>query len=49
MINFELSETPSYMDNYMAALFLPHTDLNLFPKLKARLQARKEHKIDIHE
>jgi len=49
MTNFELSETPSYMDNYMAALFLPHTDLNLFPKLKARLQARKEHKIDIHE
>ncbi len=39
MTNFELSETPSYMDHYVAALFLPHTDLNLFPKLKARLQA----------
>ena len=36
--NFELSETPSYMDHYMAALFLPHTDLNRFPKLKARLK-----------
>jgi uncharacterized 2Fe-2S/4Fe-4S cluster protein (DUF4445 family) len=41
MTNFELSETPSYMDNYVAALFLPHTDMNLFPKLKARLAARK--------
>ncbi len=37
MTNFELSETPSYMDNYIAALFLPHTDLNQFPKLKQRL------------
>ena len=36
MTNFELSETASYMDHYVAALFLPHTDLNQFPKLKAR-------------
>jgi uncharacterized 2Fe-2S/4Fe-4S cluster protein (DUF4445 family) len=42
MTNFELSDTPSYMDNYMAALFLPHTDMNQFPKVKARLQARKK-------
>ena len=41
MTNFELSDTPSYMDNYVAALFLPHTDMNKFPKLKSRLQARK--------
>jgi uncharacterized 2Fe-2S/4Fe-4S cluster protein (DUF4445 family) len=41
MTNFELSETPSYMDNYVAALFLPHTEMNLFPRLKARLAARK--------
>jgi len=41
MTNFELSETPSYMDNYVAALFLPHTDIDQFPKLKARLEARK--------
>jgi uncharacterized 2Fe-2S/4Fe-4S cluster protein (DUF4445 family) len=41
MTNFELSETVSYMDHYVAALFLPHTDINLFPRLKARLQARK--------
>jgi uncharacterized 2Fe-2S/4Fe-4S cluster protein (DUF4445 family) len=42
MTNFELSDTPSYMDNYIAALFLPHTDLNKFPRLKSRLDARKK-------
>ncbi|MCU0598334.1 MAG: ASKHA domain-containing protein [Desulfobacterales bacterium] len=42
MTNFELSETGSYMDNYIAALFLPHTDINLFPNLKARLEARQK-------
>lgn len=41
MTNFELADTPSYMDHYIAALFLPHTDLNLFPKLKARMDARR--------
>ena len=41
MTNFELSETSSYMDKYMAALFLPHTDMNLFPKIKQRLEARR--------
>ena len=41
MTNFELSETISFMDNYVAALFLPHTDLDKFPKLKSRLEARK--------
>jgi len=40
MTNFELSETPSYMDNYIAALFLPHTDLGLFPRLEQRLKTR---------
>jgi len=42
MTNFELSDTPSYMDNYVAALFLPHTDMNKFPKLKSRMDARKK-------
>ncbi|MDY6832717.1 MAG: ASKHA domain-containing protein, partial [Thermodesulfobacteriota bacterium] len=42
MTNFELSETNSYMDHYMAALFLPHTDINLFPKLRDRMKARRE-------
>jgi len=42
MTNFELSDTTSYMDNYVAALFLPHTDMNQFPKIKSRLEARKK-------
>ena len=41
MTNFELSETGSFMDNYIASLFLPHTDLNLFPRLKSRMEARR--------
>jgi uncharacterized 2Fe-2S/4Fe-4S cluster protein (DUF4445 family) len=31
---FELSVEPGYMDEYMAALFFPHTDLLKFPSLK---------------
>ncbi|BBO75433.1 ferredoxin [Desulfosarcina widdelii] len=42
MTNFELSETPSYMDNYVAALFLPHTDMERFPRLKERLSRRRD-------
>ncbi len=38
MTNFELASTPSYMDHYMSALFLPHTELNYFPKVKKRLE-----------
>jgi uncharacterized 2Fe-2S/4Fe-4S cluster protein (DUF4445 family) len=38
MTSFELSEVPSYMDHYVAALFLPHTDVKQFPKLKSRLR-----------
>ena len=41
MTNFELSETPSYMDNYVAALFLPHTDMDQFPRLEKRLAQRQ--------
>jgi len=31
---FELSVDAGYMDEYMAALFFPHTDLSKFPSLK---------------
>ena len=34
MTNVELSEDPSYMDNFMAALFLPHTRGDLFPSVR---------------
>jgi len=39
MTNFELAAIGSYMDHYMGALFLPHTEMNYFPKVKARLEA----------
>ena len=42
MTNFELSETPSYMNNYVAAMFIPHTEVNKFPKLKLRMEERKK-------
>ncbi|MDR0548056.1 MAG: ASKHA domain-containing protein [Deltaproteobacteria bacterium] len=32
MTNFELSETPGYMDKYMASQFIPHTDASLFAR-----------------
>ncbi|MDD5155323.1 MAG: ASKHA domain-containing protein [Candidatus Omnitrophica bacterium] len=32
---FELSVEPRYMEEYMAALFFPHTDFKLFPSVKA--------------
>ena len=34
MTYFELSVETGYMDEYMAALFFPHTDLGKFPSLK---------------
>jgi len=34
MTYFELSAEPDYMDEYMAALFFPHTDLHKFPSIK---------------
>jgi uncharacterized 2Fe-2S/4Fe-4S cluster protein (DUF4445 family) len=33
---FELSTWPGYMDEFMAALFLPHTDISLFPSVQGR-------------
>ena len=38
MTSFELSSVPQYMDEYMSALFLPHTDLSLFPTVSAALK-----------
>jgi uncharacterized 2Fe-2S/4Fe-4S cluster protein (DUF4445 family) len=33
MTYIDLSSDPHYMDAYLAALFLPHTDINLFPSV----------------
>ncbi|NTV12882.1 MAG: DUF4445 domain-containing protein [Desulfobulbaceae bacterium] len=37
MTSFELSEVASFKDQYVASLFLPHTDLELFPETAQRL------------
>ena len=37
MTNMELSENPNFMNHYMAALFLPHTDMSLFPTIQKKL------------
>ena len=37
MTNFELSENVDFMNNYMAALFLPHTNTDEFPSVKKKL------------
>ncbi|MDP2921666.1 MAG: ASKHA domain-containing protein [Candidatus Omnitrophota bacterium] len=34
MAYLDLSTTPLFMNNYSAALFLPHTDIELFPSVK---------------
>jgi hypothetical protein len=36
MTYLDLSTTHGYMDQYTAALFLPHTDLRLFPSVMLR-------------
>jgi len=38
MTNFELSTTRGYMDRYVSGLFLPHTDLSLFPSVARQLE-----------
>jgi uncharacterized 2Fe-2S/4Fe-4S cluster protein (DUF4445 family) len=37
MTNFELSETPRFMEHYISSLFLPHTDRHLFPSVWKRI------------
>ncbi len=41
MTNLELSNYPSYMDEFVAALFLPHTDVNAFPNVMKRLPVKR--------
>ena len=38
MAYMDLSMNPSFMNNYSAALFLPHTDIELFPSVKKILE-----------
>jgi uncharacterized 2Fe-2S/4Fe-4S cluster protein (DUF4445 family) len=42
MTYIELSVSRSFMDEYMSALFLPHTNLNAFPTVTKELEERKK-------
>lgn len=44
MTNLELSENADFMNNYIAALFLPHTDGNAFPSVTRQLARTQAHK-----
>ncbi len=39
---FELSTDPTFMDQFVSACFLPHTNVELFPSVVAELTARKD-------
>ena len=41
MTYLDLSSDPHYMDSYLAALFLPHTELGLFPSVALRLRSQE--------
>jgi uncharacterized 2Fe-2S/4Fe-4S cluster protein (DUF4445 family) len=42
MTYVELSVSRHFMDEYMSALFLPHTDLNAFPTVRKEMAKRKK-------
>jgi uncharacterized 2Fe-2S/4Fe-4S cluster protein (DUF4445 family) len=42
MTNIELSDNQSFMDKYVGALFLPHTESRLFPKVSQYLEANSQ-------
>ncbi len=42
MTNLELSEHAGFMSEFMAAMFLPHTDTSAFPRAQERLRLKKE-------
>ena len=43
--NFELSENADFMKNYVAALFLPHTNADEFPSVKEKLEKLQKNKV----
>ncbi len=42
MTGFELSEVQRFQDEYIASLFLPHTDSSLFPQVTSRKSAQEQ-------
>ena len=41
--NFELSENTDFMKDYIAALFLPHTQMRQFPSVRKKLARLPKH------
>ena len=41
MTYMELSAVPAYMDEFVGACFIPHTDTGLFPDVAREIQNRK--------
>ena len=45
MTNLELTNHPTFMNEFIAAMFLPHTDTSAFPQVVERLyRVRKEYR-----
>jgi len=44
----DLSSDPKYMDSYVAALFLPHTDMAQFPRVAERMAAGRQDPFVLH-
>lgn len=42
MTNIELSEDKDFIDKYMAALFLPHTDMDAFPSISRKINRNND-------
>jgi len=40
MTHFDLSDNTRFMDHYVSSLFLPHTDLDLFPSVKEAFNSK---------
>jgi len=49
MTNIELSVSRNFMDEYMSALFLPHTEMGLFPTVAKLLEKKGESKHAEHQ
>lgn len=41
MTNVEFWDNPSFMDHYMASMFFPHTNMDLFPEVAERMKTAK--------
>ena len=42
MTYIDLSSDPQYMNQYTSALFLPHTDIDLFPSVREKMAQKQK-------